>query len=435
MIKLKNYFRKILPPWAILLSHKIRGILAALLYNFPARKLKVIGVTGTNGKTTTAHLITSILEEAGFKVGLATTIDFKIGERTWANETRLTTLSPFALQKLLKEMVRADCQYAIIETTSHAIAQYRNWGIFYEASCLTNLTHDHLDYHKDFFAYRQIKGKLFSNSETKVINLDDRSSSFFLSIPTKETLTYGLKARADIMARKIIAGPVGSLFTLITPSGQIVIDFPLPGLFNISNALAATGLAFSQGIGIDLIKRGLEKTKIIPGRMEKISGPQPFTIIVDYAHTPDALEKVYQTLKPACKGKLIALLGACGDRDKTKRPILGALAGRFADYVIVTNEDPYSEKPEKIIQEVAAGVPRGRTNKGEEKEKKREGIWWWKILDRRAAIKKALNLAKKDDIVILTGKGAESSIVWGKEKIPWSEKKVIKEELEKMGYS
>jgi UDP-N-acetylmuramoyl-L-alanyl-D-glutamate--2,6-diaminopimelate ligase len=205
--------------------------------------------------------------------------------------------------------------------------------------------------------------------------------------------------------------------------GQVAVDYHLPGQFNISNALAAISVGISQKVDLFTTKQALEKVRSMPGRMEKVDLGQSFIVIIDYAHTPDALEKVYQTLKSSAKAKMIAVLGACGDRDKTKRPILGALAGRFADYAIVTNEDPYTEDAQSIIDQVAEGVPRG----AQKKKSKIIGKNFWKILDRREAIRKAFSLAHKDDIVIITGKGAEECIVVGHEKKPWSDKKVSKE--------
>lgn len=423
--KIKNYLRKHLPPNWILFSHKLRGMTAAFWYRFPARNLIVVGVTGTNGKTTTCHLIAEILEQAGYKVGMATTIDFKIGHKIWPNETKMTMISPFALQKLLREMVKSGCQIAIIETTSHAIQQCRNWGIEYKMAVLTNITHEHLDYHPSFADYRQTKMKLFEQAKVNVINLDDPSASYFVQIPTERKITYGLKNNPDVSARKILAQPQGTLFTLVTPKGQVVIDLKLPGQFNIANALAASAAAIGLDVKLESIKNGLEKVKEIKGRMEKIIVPsigrakQDFTVIVDYAHTPDALEKIYQTIVDFNRGRIIAVFGSCGDRDKTKRPIMGAIAGRLADYIIVTNEDPYTEDPQAIIDQVASGVPRGATPA----RPKKEGLNWWKIPDRRQAIEKAIKLAQKDDIVLITGKGAEVAMVWGDKKLPWSDQK------------
>ena len=435
---IKKLLRKILPQSWILASHKLRAVVACLLYRFPGRKIKVIGVTGTNGKTTVCYLIASILEEAGFKVGLCTTIEFWINGKKWANKTKMTTLSPFILQKLLSQMVKEKCDYAVIETSSHAVVQHRIWGIPYDAMVFTNLTHEHLDYHKSFEEYRAAKGRLFERLEgsfrkpntlkVSVVNRDDPSFSYFYDFEADVKLSYGILG-GDVSAQNILYRPDGADFIMTTPRGKILIKLKLPGRFNIHNALAAAALGLSQGIDPQIIKAGLEKVEGVPGRMEKINQGQDFTVLIDYAHTPDALQKIYETLIPVKKGNLIHVFGACGDRDRSKRPIMGALAGRYADYVILTNEDPYTEDPKKIIQEIAKGVYRGR-ERGQ--VGKKEGENFWKILDRREAIKKALSLAKKDDVVLITGKGAEQAIVVGDKKIPWDDRKVTRELLQDM---
>lgn len=430
---MKEKLRKILPPSVILWSHQIRGMLAAFVYGNPARNLKIIGVTGTNGKTTTCNMIARILEKASYKVGMASTINFKIGPKEWVNKTKMTMVSPFALQKFLKECVREGCHWVILETTSHSIAQYRNYGINYDVAVLTNVTHDHLDYHKTFDEYMKVKGKMFSSGRSvNIINVDDKSAKYFFDLPSQKTLTYGTDQpeaghlqRPEILGKKIVLEPSGSLVSVVTPIGQVAYELQLPGKFNIYNALAATAVAVALNIHLSVCKEALEAIDVMPGRMEKVDLGQSFTVLVDYAHTPDALEKIYQTLQIAKRARIISVLGSCGDRDKTKRPILGALAGRNADIVIVTNEDPYTEDPSKIIEEVAAGVPRG----ADPKKPKVSGENFFKILDRKKAIAKAISLAYKDDIVLITGKGAEECMVWGDKKLPWSDRKIVKELL------
>lgn len=429
---IKNYLRKILPPSVILWTHKVRGILAALAYRMPARNIRVIAVTGTNGKTTTCHMIKEILAAANYRVAMATTIDFQIDKKTWKNTSKMTTLSPFALQKFIRQAVKAGCHWLVLETTSHAIAQHRIWGITPQIAVLTNITHDHLDYHKTYEEYRETKSKIFRQAETSIINMDDKSAGFFLNLSLPQVISYGTDIQVskrpqkpDILAKKIILEPTGSLFTVITPVGQVAIDLNLPGRFNIYNALAALAVAVAFKIHLELAKSALEKITNIAGRMEKIDMGQSFTVIIDYAHSPDALEKIYETLKLSKKGRIISVFGACGDRDRSKRPIMGAMAGRFADVVIITNEDPYSENPVKIIEEVASGVARGETKTNPKVPAKN----FFKIIDRRSALEKAFELAHKDDIVLITGKGAEECIVVGSKKIPWSDRKVAKELL------
>jgi len=425
-MSIKSYLRKHLPYSFILWTHKVRAILANLIYGFPAKRLKIIGVTGTNGKTTTCNLIAKILEKAGYKVGLLTTINFKIGEKEWENLTKMTTISPFLLQKTLKQMADAKCQYVVLETTSHAIMQYRVWGIKFWGAVLTNITHEHLDYHKTFEDYQKTKLQLFSQKpQLAIINGDDKSAQLFIDQSAGKLLTYGIEKRSDIMAKKIMLEPSGSLFTAVTPTSQISLNLKLPGKFNIYNTLAALSVGVALNVDPWQMKKALEEVEAIPGRMEKVDVGQKFLVIVDYAHTPDALQNIFETLQIGKKGKIISVLGACGDRDKTKRPILGALAGRYADYVIVTNEDPYTEDPWKIIQEVAAGVPRG----ADRRTPKIEGTNFWKLLDRGEAIAKALSLAEYRDIVLITGKGAEKWMVVGEKKVPWSDQETVKKIL------
>jgi len=431
MSQLKKILKKILPQRWLSLVHKIRAVVACLLYRFPARQIKVIGVTGTNGKTTVCHLITKVLEEAGFKVGMATTIDFQIGSKQWINKTKMTTLSPFALQRFIRKVVSQRCNYLIIETTSHAISQYRIWGIPYDVVVFTNLTHDHLDYHQNFQEYRETKGKLFQGLATSlrkpntlkvtVVNRDDPNFSYFYDFDADLKLTYGILG-GDCSAQNILYKADGVDFIVVTSKGKVLVRLNLPGRFNIQNALAAVAVGLSQGIDLPTIRRGLEKVRGVAGRMEKINEGQNFVVLVDYAHTPDAFQKIYETLIPIKKGRLIHVFGACGDRDRSKRPIMGALAGRYADFVIITDEDPYTEDPRKIIEEVAKGVPQGWEKK--EKQKK-EGVNFWKILDRAEAIDKALSLARENDIVLITGKGAEQAMVVGEKKIPWDDRKVV----------
>ena len=429
---MKDFLRKNLPQSFILWTHKLRGILAALIYRFPAKNIRVIMVTGTNGKTTTCHMIAKILEAANYKVAMATTINFKIGARSWKNMTKMTVVSPFALQKFIRDAVSENCHWLVLETTSHSIAQFRTYSIKPKIAVLTNITHDHLDYHKTYEEYRNVKAKIFLGSEVAIINNDDKSAAYFKSLELSKIITYGTESqghgrqsRPDLLAKKIILEPTGSLFTVVMPDGQVAINLKLPGKFNIYNALAALSVAYEFKMNLELAKEAIEQIEVVPGRMEKVDMGQSFSIIIDYAHTPDALEKIYSTLKDSLRGRLVAVFGAAGDRDKSKRPIMGALAGRFADIVIVTNEDPYTEDPVRIIEEVASGVPRG----ADKAHPKIEGKNFFKILDRRAAMEKAFELAHTNDMVIITGKGAEDWMVKGHEKIPWSDKKIAKELL------
>ncbi len=449
---LKNYIKKIFSQKTINKWHLVNAVLASYWYGQPSKKLRLIGVTGTNGKTTTAHLITAVLESASRKVGMTTTVDFKIDGQLVENNLKMTTVNPWLLQKLLKQMVSAGCDDAVIEVTSIALDQHRLWGLKWHTVVFTNLTHDHLDYHGNMTAYRQAKEELFAGRPAlSVVNVDDPAGIEFEKYSANQTVTYGVKNSASVMAKKLYQRPGGTDFVLLVGGRQASINLPLPGEFNVYNALAAASVGLGLGIPLETVIMGLRSVQPVPGRMEVVDMGQGFTVIVDYAHTPDALQKVYETVKPTVRGKLIVVFGATGRRDKAKRPIMGALAGRFADYAILTSDDSYDEDPHTIIDEVAAGVPRGRPKKGRYKVKHAgeeegdltikyketgEDLWWWRIPDRREAIAKALSMARPQDAVLVLGKGAEKVMVVGDPHsskgykfIPWSDRQVLEELL------
>lgn len=441
---IKRFLRRLFSQKTINYYHLAQAALANFIYGYPGKKLKVIGVTGTNGKTTTCHLIASVLEAGRKSVGMTTTIDFRIGPKRTENIIKMTTVSPFLLQKMLKQMVAAGCEYAVIEVTSIALDQHRLWGIPFQTVVFTNLTHDHLDYHGTMTGYRRSKEQLFAGRPgLSVINADDPSSEHFLHYSANRTLTYGIKQPASVMAKKLYQRPGGTDFVLLVGQRQASMSLSLPGTFNVYNALAATAVGLGLGMNLDDVIGGLKRVESVPGRMEVIDSGQAFTVIVDYAHTPDALQKVYETVKPTVRGRLISVLGATGRRDKAKRPILGALAGKYADYVLITNEDPYDEDPNAIIDEVAAGVPRGRPNRGGRLKINKdsevpinyketgEDIWWWRVPDRKVAIAKALAMARPQDAVVVTGKGAEKVMAVGDKLVPYSDRAVLEELLVK----
>lgn len=432
-----------------LLPQKIKNIyhlsqagLASLFYGFPSKHLKVIGVTGTNGKTTTCQMTAKILEEAGFKVAMASTINFKLGEKEWVNKTKFTTLSSFQTQKFIREALKAGCQYLVLEVSSHSLDQYRVAGIRFHAAVITNITREHLDYHKTMTEYRLAKIKLFEDVKVAVVNLDMEKPEEFLEFGEERygytTESQKSQPKADlpwteelkiIKAEDIELGADGSIYKL----KNINFKLNLPGLFNVENALAATCVGLSEGIDLGMIRTALEKIKSIPGRLERVSNNRGIEIIVDYAVTPDSLGKLYGYIKTIKKenSKVISVFGACGERDRGKRPIMGEIVGRCADFAIVTNEDPYREDPQQIINEVFSGVVGingDKTNLSHKEEKEN----CWRIMDRRQAIKKALRIAKPGDIVVVTGKGAEEIMAVGKKRIPWNDKKVILEELKKI---
>jgi len=412
---MKESIKKFIPEPVLSLYHFILAFLGAVIYRFPSRKMKVIGVTGTNGKTTVVNMATRILEEAGYKVASLSSIKFKIGDREWPNTLKMTMLGRFKLQKFLRQAVNAGCQYAVLEVTSEGIKQYRHKFIGFEIAVFTNLTPEHIEAHGGFENYRREKGKLFQTTKNiHVINLDDGNAKYFLQFPAEKKYTYGLN-QGDINNK------------------ELKLNLRLIGNFNIYNALAAICVGLSQGVSLDICKRVVEKIEGIPGRMEEVIS-RPFKVFVDYAFTPNALEKVYQTLKPpkesqlptgqAKNSRMVCVLGACGgSRDKWKRPVLGEIAAKYCDEIIITNEDPYNEDPYQILAMIKSGISNFQLLTSN----------FYEILDRRKAIRKSLELTKQNDVVVITGKGCEPWIcIKNGKKIPWDDRKVVKEEFEKL---
>jgi len=393
---MKDFLKKFVPDFLLAWYHFGWVLLGAIIYRFPAKKIKVIGVTGTNGKSTVVFLISRILEEVGYPVAAISSIQFKIKDKTWTNNLKMTMPGRFKLQKFLRQAVQSGCQYVVLEVTSEGIKQHRHQFIGFDSAVLTNLTPEHLESHGGFENYKKAKAKLFQSVKPEgkiIVNLDDKSADYFMQFPAKEKIGYTVNSKPEFKLN-------------------------LLGQFNISNALAAISVVQAEGVSFDKIKLALEKIESIPGRMEIVI-KEPFTVIVDYAHTPDALEKVYQTIRKAFTGRIIGVLGATGGgRDKWKRPVFGKIAEQYLDKIIITNEDPYNEDPQLIIDEVAAGL----------KQKQPE-----RILDRRQAIQQALKLAQKSDVVIITGKGCEPWMcVKDGKKIPWDDRQVVREEFSKL---
>jgi len=419
---MKNIIKKFTPSFLISWYHLSLAFLGAVFYRFPSNKIKIIGVTGTNGKSTVVELTRAILEEAGFKVTSFSSIRFKIGDKEWPNLLKMTMPGRFQLQKFLKQAVNSSCQYAVLEVTSEGIKQHRHRFINFETAVFTNLTPEHIESHGSFENYRRAKGKLFQATKgVHIINLDDENSNYFLQFTAKKKIGFTI-----IKRNKEGISVIEAVNTEVSPAGlkflinNTEFNLRLLSEFNIYNALAAICVGISQGINLEHCKLALEKVEGIPGRMEQVIS-RPCRVFVDYAFTPTALEKVYKNLTENYKQtntKLICVLGAAGGgRDKWKRPILGEIAGKYCDEVIVTNEDPYDENPMEIIDEVSKGAG----------DKAR------KILDRREAIKKSLKLSQAGDVVIITGKGCEPWICLEKgKKIPWDDHKIVKEEFEEL---
>lgn len=386
---LKSLIKKIIPDFLLSSYHYFLSWIGAFFYGFPSRKLTVIGVTGTSGKTTIVELAVNIFQEAGFKTASMSSIKFKIGDKEWENKLKMTMPGRMKIQRFLRQAVKAGCKYAILEVTSEGIKQYRHKFIDFDVAVFTNLSPEHIESHGSFEKYRAAKAKLFQQTkEIHIINIDDKNAEHFLKYSAEKKIKYG-----------------------INDAGILPKDLKLLGRFNLYNAMAATKIAMSQGISLEVCKRALEKVKGIPGRMEIITR-EPFTVVVDYAHTPEALEQVYKTLSDR---RMICVLGSCGGgRDKWKRPVLGKIAAQYCAQVIITNEDPYDENPMEIINQVA-----GNTRAE-------------KILDRRQAIKKAIQSARPGDVVVITGKGSEPWMCIAKgKKIHWSDREIALDFLRK----
>jgi UDP-N-acetylmuramoyl-L-alanyl-D-glutamate--2,6-diaminopimelate ligase len=396
--------RKYIPNFIVSIYHFTLSFLGALYYGFPGRKIKVIGITGTNGKSTVVNITSQILKEAGYKVASSSSIVFKIGDIEEENKMKMTMPGRFTLQKFLKKAIREKCDYVIIEVTSEGIKQHRHRFINFDVVAITNLTPEHIEAHKGFENYKKAKGELFGISKNiHIINNDDDHRDYFKSFSAKEIITYGINS-GDILAKDINLSPKGSTFKV----NQEVFELSLLCEFNVYNALAGIAIGLSQGVSISTCKKGISRVEQIAGRMEEVIE----NVFVDYAFTPNALEKVYSFLKPK-DGKLICVLGSCGGgRDKWKRPVLGKIADTYGDEVIITNEDPYDEDPMEIINQVSEGVSKAE-----------------KIIDRREAIRRALQLKKENDVVVITGKGCEPwiCVAHGK-KVPWDDRLIVREE-------
>lgn len=432
--------------------HYLLALVAAMRYLWPSEELIVIGVTGTTGKTTSVYMIAKVLEEAGFKVGFTSTAIINDGEKEWLNDKKMTMVGRIFTQKILRQMVKNGCHYAIVETTSEGIKQFRHRFINYDLLIFTGLYPEHIESHGSFGKYQAAKGELFQHlkrckhkfidadsrvvksssgmkklelsrvKKTIIANQDDEHAEYFLAYWADERYAYTHKPADNNNA------PYQQINYEVLPDAgrginfkvdSVVINMRLLGAFNITNAMNAVAVGFSQSLPMTKIKSGLERIEGVAGRLEQIDEGQDFTVIVDYAFEPNALEKLYAAVKGIKHNKIIQVLGSAGGgRDIARRPKLGAIAGANADYVIVTNEDPYDDDPEIIMDQVAMGAENaGKTN----------GHDLFKILDRREAIKKALRLAASGDMILITGKGSEQYIMEkGGEKKTWDDRAVVR---------
>ena len=434
---MKTLIKKMVPSSALSAYHLVLAHAAAFWYGHPSRKLIVIGVTGTNGKSTTTEYIGRILEHAGHRVGWTGTTSFKVADREWTNDRKMTMLGRFATQKLLSDMVAAGCEYAVVETSSQGIAQSRHVGIDYDVAVFTNLTPEHIESHGGFENYKRAKGKLFAALSTgkrkdgqkkvSVVNVDDAHAEYFLSFPADEKVGFGLAdGRADIasiVATNVAMSSTGTTFLI----GSNAFFLPPIGQFNLRNALAAIAACRAVGLPWPAIQTGVASLRPVPGRLESIVAGQPFSVIVDYAPEPAALNALYDALNLIDHKRIIHVLGSTGGgRDVARRRILGEMAAEHDGVVIVTNEDPYDDDPMEIVREVAEGA-RGRRVEGKD---------LFLILDRQEAIDKAVELAEPGDLVLLTGKGCEPVMaVANGRKVSWDDRDAARKALAKRGYA
>lgn len=399
-------------------TRKALADIAAKFYGTPAKSLKLIGVTGTNGKTTVTYLIKSILEAAGETVGLIGTNEILAGqEPVNIRSTTPTTPDSAELQQIFARFVERGIRYAVMEVSSHALALDRVRGCTFDAGVFTNLTQDHLDFHKTMEQYLAAKSKLFDISKTGVINIDDAAGRSIAKTASCRVVTVGLHD-ADIRAKHIQLLERGVQFAAEAHQKTMQIQLAIPGKFSVYNALCAIGACDALGISQGDIVRGLAQAKGVRGRVELVPTNTGYTVIIDYAHSPDGLEKILHTVRGFARGRVITLFGCGGDRDRTKRPIMGNIAGRLSDFTIVTSDNPRTEDPMRIIADIEAGI-------------RKTGGEYVVIGDRREAIAQALKLARKDDVVLLAGKGQETYQIIGKEKLDFDEREVVKEILAK----
>ena len=389
--------------------------MAAAYYGYPSREMKMIGVTGTNGKTSTTYMIKSIAEEAGLKVGLIGTIRNMIGDIII--DTERTTPESVDLQRILRQMKDEKVDVVIMEVSSHSLDQKRVHGIEYDVGEFTNLTQDHLDYHKTFENYFNAKKLLFKQSRMAVINKDDPYANRMMEGLDIPVMTFGIREKADVTASEIDITTRGVQFDFNYKNITSRFNVPIPGLFSVFNAIGAATVALSLGWNLDSIKYGLEHMMSVSGRLEPLpTGKNEFTVLLDYAHTPDALENVLKTVKGFATGRIVTLFGCGGDRDHAKRPIMGEIAGRFSDFAIVTSDNPRTENPMDIINSIVEGV-------------KKSGCEYVVIENRREAIEYALKNARKNDVIILAGKGHENYQEINGGKHHFDEKEIVAEIL------
>ena len=410
-------------PWATVRDARMAlACLAAAFHGHPSAELRVVGITGTNGKTTTAYLVGSVFEAAGTRCGILGTVAYTVG-RDVREATRTTPEAP-DVQSLLREMVTAGCGACAMEVSSHALSLHRVDEVHFAAAVFTNLTRDHLDFHADMDDYFRAKRRLFEMlppAAPSVINLDDPRGTALAEMATRP-VTYAVTRPADVTPGPLSFSLEGLTFDIRTPRGVVHIRSPLVGRPNVYNILAAVSTADALGLSADAITRGVAALTGVPGRFQMVSGEtDDVTVVVDYAHTDDALRNLIETARPLARGRLITVFGCGGDRDRTKRPLMGAVAGRLSDVIVITSDNPRTEDPGRIIED----IQRGLTADTRRTEEQRTFV----VIDRRQAITKAVELANSGDLVLVAGKGHEKHQVIGDRVLPFDDVVVAREAL------
>ncbi|MFH1047268.1 MAG: UDP-N-acetylmuramoyl-L-alanyl-D-glutamate--2,6-diaminopimelate ligase [Patescibacteria group bacterium] len=443
---MKNLLKKMLPVWALDAYHRLLSWVAAVRFGYPSERLIVIGVTGTNGKSTTCNMIARVLEGSGHKVGLTTTANFKIAEREWLNDKKMTMLGRFQLQRLLRDMVKAGCRYAVIETSSEGIRQHRHRGINFDIAVFTNLTPEHIESHGGFENYKRAKGELFAKlshdqrktfagaivPKTIIVNAMDEHAGYFLNFLVDSKIGFAVPRTGNqaitikdesvslLKAENVDINPTDSTWQV----EGVNFALRLPGQFNLENAMAAVAVGQALGLKLEDMALALAELSGVPGRLEFIDEGQSFTALVDYAPEPESFRKLYEVVDRLKKNRVIHVLGSCGGgRDISRRPILGRLAAEKAQIVIVTNEDPYDDDPQEIIEDVAAGARACGLHDEQN---------LFAVPDRGEAIDRAVDLAEPGDLVLLTGKGCEQAIaVANGRKIPWDDRERLRQAIKR----
>ena len=434
MDKIPNYNKLVIP------YHVLRADLAAHEYGFPGKKMRVIGVTGTNGKTSTCFLIWKMLNAAGHKTGLMTTVAWGVDKLEKQIE-HMTTVDAKTLNYRMKQIADAGADFLVLEVTSHALAQHRTFGVSIEIAVMTNVTHEHLDYHKTFENYRNAKRRLFKMAKYGVVNEDDKSWSYFAK-DVKEYITYGINS-GILRAKDVKLGAQGVEYSVddgasagdkyvaddkhargnkYASDDMLRIKTMIPGRFTVYNSLAAVAVGLKLGLNKEQISQGILALDSVEGRMNRVDLGQNFEVIVDYAHTPDAFLKVYESVVPGKKGRIISLFGGAGRRDESTRGERGEIAAKNSDIVIITEDDSRDENPAEIAEEFVKGTEQAGFLRGKNLLVE---------LNRAKAIQMAIDLAKKDDIVLILGKGHEKTILRATGAVPFEDLKVTREALKK----